>query len=68
MGGLASAWWQLGLGRKVEEKSLNSGCSLKVEPGRLAGRLDMGWERKNGIKEDTKDFSSNHWSCHYPGW
>lgn len=35
-----------------------------VEFCRLVDRLDMGCERKKGIKDDTEVFGLNLWSCH----
>lgn len=40
---------------------VSSGCVLKVEPTRFAGRLDLGYKGKRGVQVDSRVFDVSDW-------
>lgn len=43
------------------EKWLEYGYILKVEPSECANELEIGYERKRGVKDDTKILGLKNW-------
>lgn len=46
---------------EIRKKSSDSECILRVEPTGFPDELDVGFERKTGVKDNSKVSALNKW-------